>query len=46
MLGILYSRYLEQPTEAAQYLELAKEKLTDPGQIKMCDDELGRLDKG
>ncbi len=46
MLGILYSRYLEQPAEAAQYLELAKEKLTDQGQIKMCNDELERLDKG
>ena len=46
MLGILYSRYLEHPAEAAQYLELAKEKLTDPGQIKMCDEELARLEKG
>jgi outer membrane protein assembly factor BamD (BamD/ComL family) len=43
MLGILYSRYLEQPDSAIKYLAIASEKLTDPGQKKMCDDELQRL---
>ena len=43
MLGILYSRYLEAPGPAVKYLEAAAEKLSDPGQLKMCRDELARL---
>ena len=43
MLGIIYSRYLGQPEDAQKHLTLAAEKLTDPGQLKMCNDELGRL---
>jgi membrane associated rhomboid family serine protease len=43
MLGILYSRYLEQRSPAIKYLTAASEKLTDPGQKKMCEDELRRL---
>ena len=43
MLGILYSRYLEQPELAIKHLQAACDKLTDPGQIKMCKDELARL---
>jgi len=43
MLGILYCRYLNQPKLAVKYLEAACEKLTDPGQLKMCKDELARL---
>jgi len=43
MLGIIYCRYLNKPDLAIKYLEAASEKLTDPGQIKMCNDELARL---
>ena len=43
MLGILYCRYLNQPKQAVKYLEAAAKKLTDPGQLKMCQDELARL---
>jgi outer membrane protein assembly factor BamD (BamD/ComL family) len=43
MLGILYSRYLERREPAIKYLTIASEKLSDPGQKKMCDDELRRL---
>jgi membrane associated rhomboid family serine protease len=43
MLGILYCRYLNQPEPAVKYLEAAAKKLTDPGQLKMCQDELDRL---
>ena len=45
MLGILYCRYLNQPKLAVKYLEAAAKKLTDPGQLKMCQDELARLQK-
>ena len=43
MLGILYCRYLNKPTLAIKYLEAAAKKLTEPGQLKMCNDELARL---
>jgi membrane associated rhomboid family serine protease len=43
MLGILYSRYLHQAELAVKHLEPALAKLTDPGQVKMCRDELQRL---
>jgi len=43
MLGILYSRYLDSPSKAVKYLKAAKEKLTDPGQIQMCEAELDKL---
>ncbi len=43
MLGILYSRYLNERQLAIKYLESASKKLTDPGQLKMCRDELARL---
>jgi membrane associated rhomboid family serine protease len=43
MLGILYSRYLHQPKEAMRYLQAAADKLSDPNQLKMCTDELARL---
>jgi len=45
MLGIVYSRYLNQPEPAKKYLQAAAGKLTDPGQLKMCKDELDRLQK-
>jgi membrane associated rhomboid family serine protease len=43
MLGILYSRYLNQPEQAVKHLQAAAEKLSDPGQLKMCKDELVSL---
>ena len=45
MLGILYSRYLHQPEQAEKHLQAAAEKLSDPGQLKMCKDELARLER-
>jgi membrane associated rhomboid family serine protease len=45
MLGILYSRYLNQPQLAVKHLQAAAEKLSDPGQLKMCRDELAKLQK-
>ena len=45
MLGILYSRYLNQTELAIKHLTAAAEKLTDPGQLKMCNDELAKLQK-
>ena len=43
MLGVLYSRYLNQPAAAIKHLQAAADKLTDPGQLKMCRDELAGL---
>ena len=43
MLGIIYARYLNQPESAVKHLQIAEKKLTDPGQLKMCRDELARL---
>jgi len=43
MLGILYSRYLDKPKKAVKHLEAAAKKLADPGQLKMCKDELAKL---
>lgn len=45
MLGILYSRYLQKPDLAAKHLQEAAKKLSDPGQLKMCQDELTKLQK-
>jgi len=45
MVGILYSRYLNKPDLAIKHLQSAAEKLSDPGQIKMCKDELTKLQK-
>ena len=43
MLGILYSRYLHDSTKAVGHLQKAAERLTDPGQVQMCREELARL---
>jgi hypothetical protein len=43
MLGILYSRYLQKSDLAAKHLQAAAKKLSDPGQLKMCQDELNKL---
>ncbi|MBW8040213.1 MAG: rhomboid family intramembrane serine protease [Planctomycetes bacterium] len=45
MLGILYSRYLQKPELAAKHLQAAVKKLSDPGQLKMCQEELEKLKK-
>ncbi len=43
MLGLLYSRYLDKPRLAKKLLTAAVEKLSDPGQLKMCHAELEKL---
>jgi tetratricopeptide (TPR) repeat protein len=43
MLGLLYSRYLGQPRLAKKHLSAAVSKLSSPGQLKMCRDELEKL---
>jgi hypothetical protein len=43
MLGILYARYLNEPAKAIKHLQNAADKLTDPGQLKMCREELAKL---
>ena len=43
MLGILYSRYLNQPQLAVKHLQAAAKRLSDPGQLKMCSEELDKL---
>jgi membrane associated rhomboid family serine protease len=43
MLGLLYSRYLDQPEAALKHLEAAAKRLTDAGQLKMCNDEIDKL---
>ncbi len=43
MLGILYARYLHKAEEAVKHLQRAAERLSDPGQVKLCQEELARL---
>jgi membrane associated rhomboid family serine protease len=43
MVGILYSRYLHKPKLAIKHLQAAAQKLSDSGQLKMCNDELAKL---
>jgi tetratricopeptide (TPR) repeat protein len=43
MLGILYARYLNKSDKAIEYLDRARKKIADPGQIKMCEEELKKL---
>jgi len=45
MVGILYSRYLHRPDEAVQHLQRAAERLSDETQMKMCREELARLQR-
>lgn len=45
MLGLLYSRYINQPELAKKHLQEAENKLSDSGQLKLCRDELARLQK-
>ena len=44
MLGIIYSRYLDKPVWAVKHLKVAADKLSDAGQLKMCKDELAKLE--
>jgi len=43
MLGVIYARYLNQPELAVKHLQIAEKQLLDPGQLKMCRDELARV---
>jgi membrane associated rhomboid family serine protease len=43
MLGILYSRYLHKAEEAVKHLQRAADRLSDPGQVKLCEEELARI---
>ncbi|MCF7957271.1 MAG: rhomboid family intramembrane serine protease [Phycisphaerae bacterium] len=43
MLGLIYARYLHQNDKAVVCLEKALNKLNDPGQKQMCQDELDRI---
>lgn len=43
MLGLIYSRYLSRRESAVKHLQTALNKLTDPGQLKMCREELAGL---
>jgi membrane associated rhomboid family serine protease len=45
MLGLIYARYLGKPELAVKHLQEAEKKLTDSNQLKMCRDELARLQK-
>jgi len=43
MLGILYSKYLNNPQKAIDYFRSAKDKIIDPDQKKLCQKELDKL---
>ena len=43
MLGIIYSRYLNDPESARKHLKVAESKLADPDQLKMCRQEIEKL---
>lgn len=43
MLGLLYGRYLNDKTKALDYLNRAKDRLTDAGQKNLCLQEIARL---
>lgn len=43
MLGVIYARYLNDKDKALDHLKKAQDKVTDPGQKKMCTDEIQRL---
>jgi len=44
MLGIIYARYLDEGERAIQHLRKAEKRLTDAQQLRMCREELARLD--
>jgi membrane associated rhomboid family serine protease len=43
MLGLIYSRYLDKPDLALKHLSLAEQKLSNPGQLQMCRNEIEKL---
>ncbi len=43
MLGIIYARYLEKPDAARELLQEAAKRLSDPGQVELCQQELKKL---
>jgi len=45
MLGLLYGRYLHQYDRAKHYLQLAIEKLHDPGKVAMAQGDLEQVKK-
>ncbi len=45
MLGLIYARYMNETQNAKQHLQAAMEKLSDPGQIKLCREELQKLNE-
>ena len=44
MVGIIYARYLDEPEKAIQHLRKAEQRLTDSQQLRMCREELARLE--
>jgi len=46
MLGLIYARYLNLPDRAIEILTQASKRLTDSGQLAMCENELKRLQTG
>lgn len=44
MVGIIYARYLDEAEKAIKYLRKAEQRLTDAQQLRMCREELARLD--
>ena len=46
LLGIIYSRYLNNHARAEELLQKAKQHLKDPNQITLCEEELKRLNQG
>jgi membrane associated rhomboid family serine protease len=45
MLGVLLSRYLNKPENAAEYLQAALGNLHEQGQVEMCRLELSKIKK-
>ncbi len=43
MLGIIYARYLNDKDRAMEHLKKASAKLRDPGQLRMCKEEMDQL---
>jgi len=43
LLGIVYARYLDQPDRARELLQQARERLSDPSQQQLCEQELQRV---
>ena len=43
LLGIIYVRYLTNVERAKEMFSLAQKRLKDPNQIRLCADELRRL---